>query len=43
MLKGQIERFRTEKDAVVQEAAEVVGKYKQARLDNQDLKEVGLF
>jgi hypothetical protein len=40
MLKGQIDRFRSEKEGVVDEAAQVAGKYKQARLDNQDLKEV---
>jgi chromosome segregation ATPase len=45
VLKSQIERFRSDKEEAEKEAGEIVGKYKQARLDNQDLKEVwdGLF
>ena len=42
-LKKEIEKLGGEKDKVKKEFELVVGKFKQTRLDNEDLKEVKLF
>ena len=42
-MKKEIEKLGGEKDKVKKEFELVVGKFKQTRLDNEDLKEVKLF